>query len=80
MPGKLFYSNQREDWVVDERCRCGHAKSEHGSRTRKTGDKLFREHDHGSCCADDCDCEQFRWAGWITLGDVEKSRSEAAVA
>ena len=77
--GKLFWSNQRQDWVVDERCTCGHTKEAHGSRTTKHGGVLYREHSDGSCCEPDCDCEQFRWAGWVTLGDLEKAKAKAEV-
>lgn len=73
---RLFFSNQRQDWVVDERCTCSHAKSEHGSRTTRLDGTLYREHSDGSCCAQDCDCDQFRWAGWVTLGDVEKAQAK----
>ena len=41
--------------IIDERCRCGHLKSEHGTTMVAVG--------HGSC--NECGCCRFTWMEYI---------------
>ena len=43
--------------VVDEKCSCGHFRSEHFDRF---------DIGHGSCGWPKCPCAQFTWVGWVT--------------
>lgn len=63
---KPFFSNQLNCVVVDEKCECGHSKSEHGSQSRAKNGEFLRLPHEGSCCGDLCACSQYTWAGWIT--------------
>jgi len=56
--------------AVDERCVCGHPKSDHGSVLCCKGNLRIRMANDGSCCCrmtekGPCPCPHFRWAGWI---------------
>jgi hypothetical protein len=74
---KVFYSRELGDYVVDERCECGHPKREHGSVLKKLPEnKLLRVPNDGSCCSGQCACTHFRWAGWVTATEVEHSIPE----
>lgn len=53
---KSCKNNPEEKEVVDERCYCGHLKSEH----RAT---VFDVEGHGSC--KECSCDRFTWFGWV---------------
>jgi hypothetical protein len=56
-------------YAVDERCACGHPKSEHGSTVCCKGAVSIRMPGKGNCCCKvkggRCKCPQFRWVGWI---------------
>jgi hypothetical protein len=66
-----FYSRAHEDYVVDERCRCGHLLSDHGSRTTKMDNgQMLRINHHGNCCNGNCRCPQFTWAGFVTAEEM----------
>jgi hypothetical protein len=67
-----FYSNQLGGVVVDEMCKCGHLKSEHGSRTMSLEDQILRESNEGSCCSGSCSCSSFSWARFVTKEEVAK--------
>lgn len=80
-----FYSRERGDYVVDAVCECGHLKREHGSKLRPLGrGRSLRLPNDGNCCAHQCDCERFTWAGWATAEEVEsrlaQSKREIGVA
>ena len=45
--------------VIDEKCECGHLKTQH-----KTGNFAVG---HGAC--KECLCKQFTWSGWVTEAD-----------
>lgn len=52
-----------KDWsnIVDERCECGHLRSQHGNTVAKG---------HGACtCAsgvmEHCPCSKFTWVGFV---------------
>ena len=47
--------NEHGRQVIDEKCSCGHPRSEHDDRF---------DVGHGSCTL--CPCVQFTWIGWIT--------------
>lgn len=49
-PDEECRQNPEEKEVVDERCYCGHLKSEHRSPV-------------ASCKK--CDCNRFTWFGWV---------------
>lgn len=62
-----FFSRQLKDFVVDEMCECGHAKSEHGSSSTNMDGQIVRlSRDEGSCCSGQCACPRFTWARYIT--------------
>jgi hypothetical protein len=62
-----FYSRAKQALVVAERCECGHLKSEHGSKlTRLPNGQMYRQYQHGSCCEDDCPCDQYTFAEYVT--------------
>jgi hypothetical protein len=47
--------------IIDERCDCGHLRSQHGDRFAKG---------HGACTAasgvmEHCPCNQFTWIGFV---------------
>lgn len=44
----------RENGTLDEKCSCGHLKSQHNDRYQKG---------HGDCKV--CKCKQFTWVGWF---------------
>ena len=44
--------------IVDERCSCGHVRTEHASRF---------DVGNGPCTHLDCGCNQFTWSGWVFL-------------
>ena len=50
----------KRDWskVKDERCECGHLKSERGF---KNAFALG----HGACEVDGCDCQKFTWKEFV---------------
>lgn len=71
---RVFFSREMGDYVVDQRCECGHLLSEHGSCLLPLGDgRSLRRHHDGNCCstATDCDCPRFRWDGWVTATEME---------
>lgn len=53
--------NHEEKKVVDERCYCGHLKSEHHSVSQSTSEYLYRHENECKLCL----CRQFTWYGWI---------------
>lgn len=60
--------NNPGQWAVDEKCVCGHLRSEHGSRV--LNDHLLpivRLENLGNCCHRNmvCECRRFRWAAWV---------------
>jgi len=67
----VFYSEQLGDYVVDELCKCGHLKSEHGSKLTKINEKAtLREPHNGSCCTGGCACAQFAFARYVTVEEA----------
>lgn len=60
------------DWtkVKDERCTCGHLKSEHSGRRHAVGKGAVSVVGHGQCRAtDECACSQFTWASFVMKDD-----------
>jgi len=57
--------NPEEKEVVDERCYCGHLKSEHRDRViyGRLADGRALEPNEGSCMK--CECPRFAWFGWV---------------
>jgi hypothetical protein len=54
------------DTIYDERCACGHLRSNHHDRFAVG---------HGKCGQVPCGCSQFTWAEWIKgESDIEMSR------
>jgi hypothetical protein len=59
-----FYSERRNDWVVDEMCMCGKLRSEHGSLVQRIGDKLLRLESEGNCS--ETHCNKYVFGGFVT--------------
>jgi hypothetical protein len=73
MNGLPFFSKDHDDFVVAERCTCGHLASAHGSQSVRLPDgRLYREASHGNCCETGCTCKHFRWAGFITSDEMAR--------
>ncbi len=73
-----FYSRSRGQFVIDARCECGHAESEHGSQLRRAGKDLIRLDHDGSCCNGHCACRKFTWMEWITADSLVESEELCA--
>lgn len=72
MATKVFFSRELGDFVVDERCVCGHMKRDHGSKLiHISAERMVRLPNDGNCCKGKCDCVKFRWAGWVTASEFE---------
>lgn len=68
---KVFFSREMGDYVVDEKCVCGHPKREHGSVLKKINhDRSVRIPHDGNCCKGKCRCKSFKWAGWVTATEA----------
>jgi hypothetical protein len=50
--------------IVDERCSCGHLQSEHGPDQYASKLGVIVE-GHGGCLQLECNCQQYRWVGWV---------------
>lgn len=48
---------------IEDRCECGHSRSEHRDTWARIGTKIYRHEGYGRCGAASCPCYQFRWAG-----------------
>jgi len=79
-----FRSNQLGGIVVDEMCKCGHLKSDHGSHSINLGDgHMIRESHEGNCCARKCECPGFTWARFVIkeeAAQIHKRKKQRAVA
>ena len=64
----VFYSKQIQNFVSDEMCECGHLKSEHGSLTHRTKDKMIRESSDGNCCS--CACKKFTFHRFVSIDEA----------
>jgi hypothetical protein len=51
--------------ATDERCSCGHPRSEHDDRFATFDDEAVRVPGGGRCCEPGCACQRFRFASWI---------------
>jgi hypothetical protein len=80
MSTRIFYARSVGDIVVDDKCVCGHRKSDHGSVLTPLphGKKLRIPHD-GNCCTRKCVCRAFQWAGWYTATEAAQKRKKGAV-
>ena len=66
------YLRSKGGYADGEVCKCGHLKSEHGSRTTEIdGQKMYRGANDGGCCEEGCCCKRFRFAGWAVLVTAE---------
>lgn len=68
----VFFSNQLNDYVVDELCKCNHLKSEHGSKISNMEGFILREPNQGSCCSGVCVCKQFKFEKFVTITEAAK--------
>ena len=49
----------------DERCVCGHPRSDHDDRYAIFGDEAVNVPGLGRCCVPGCGCGRFRFDSWI---------------
>lgn len=63
---KPFFSKPLNDWIVDEVCKCGHSKKEHGSLVKKVSNGMLRLAEEGNCCSGHCECLQYTFENYIT--------------
>lgn len=70
MKSSIFYSDQLGDYAVDELCKCGHLKSEHGSKVTNLKSKIFRESHGGSCCCGSCNCKKFQFSRYVGVKEA----------
>lgn len=70
MKSSIFFSEQIGDYVVDELCKCGHLKSEHGSKTINMKGYMFRESGKGNCCGGGCVCKKFIFARFVAINEA----------
>jgi len=59
-----------KEFFVDEKCRCGHLKSEHVGYTRIIAGTSNRAPNHGACSK--CGCNQYTWKNFV-FGDGSES-------
>jgi hypothetical protein len=62
-------------WADDERCRCGHARSDHDDCWTTHAGEAVRVPGKGRCDAPDCPCRRFRFASWIFHEDANQEAS-----
>lgn len=73
MAQRVFFSRELGDYVVDAMCDCGHLRREHGSKLlRISKEQMVRMPHDGNCRHDDdCACERFTWARWVSATEFE---------
>jgi hypothetical protein len=47
--------------IMEERCDCGHLRSEHLHLHLKVGRKTYSREGYGACSKESCSCKRFRW-------------------
>jgi hypothetical protein len=63
-PDPLFLPDTGQT-AIDERCDCGHARSEHDDRYTTYGGRAVDLPGLGRCCEPGCACGRFHFHCWI---------------
>jgi hypothetical protein len=59
--------------AVDERCTCGHPRSEHDDQIVCYRGLAVSVPGRGRCCEAGCSCRRFKWAAWVLSAKVRKT-------
>jgi hypothetical protein len=59
------FIQKHKKWAVDERCQCGHAKTQHGGLDIEVRGQAVYQEGLGKCSPAGCDCAKFRKHGWV---------------
>lgn len=51
--------------IVDQLCRCGHARSRHGHRLAELPGVLVGVSAHGPCLEGECPCQRFTFKDFV---------------
>jgi hypothetical protein len=67
MPDRIrLFLPEVHRWADDERCECGHARTEHDDVWTSFHDQAVRVEGRGRCCEDGCACRRFKFDSWIS--------------
>jgi hypothetical protein len=59
------FIQKHQKWAIDERCQCGHPRTEHGILMSQIGEVVMQQDGLGRCQVSDCHCDKFRRHGWV---------------
>jgi hypothetical protein len=63
--------------TMEERCDCGHLRSEHLHLHLKVGRKTYCREGYGACSQPNCPCKRFRWIQSVVVPEQSRDSKSA---